>query len=102
MSDNTPSLSITFDGSVAEVVETLRSAREAKAAATKEEKEARGILMALLHNAGAQQGLTASGQGVKISTQERTSISRDKLEAIYPEVYDKVVETKEVEVLGLI
>lgn len=93
---------MTLTEDLAHYVKVLREARELKAAAAKEEKEAREILLAALNTSQATTALVASGGGVTIRTQERTTVDRSKLEALYPEVYAEVLKTSTVTVLNLV
>ena len=80
----------------------LADARAAKKAATDRETAARTVLVEALHEQAASVGMTASGGGVKIQIQSRKSVNAKKLEALYPEVYAEVTDTKDIEVLKLI
>lgn len=86
----------------ATLVEELKDARAAKSAAEKREKEARDRILAILEAQGVSQAMTASGAGVTIQIQHRTSVSGKKLEALYPDIYAQVTSTSAVTVLKTI
>jgi inorganic pyrophosphatase/exopolyphosphatase len=83
-----------------ELVTRLLVARDEKRRAEQEEKEVRDELLATLKERQASRGLTAAGiSAVEIQTQHRRTVSRPKLEALYPEVFKDVVEEKVVEIV---
>lgn len=93
---------IQLDDDMTDAVEELIEARSTAKAAKVREKEARTKLLEVLHAKQASQGLTASGQGVKLSVQYRAGVDPKKLEALYPEVFEAVRTETSVEVLSTI
>jgi len=91
-----------LDDEMAEFVAELEDARAAKKKAEEREKAARDVLLQALHEAQANQGLTASGRGVAVQVQVRTGVNRKQLEAMYPEVFEACRTETEVEVLKLV
>lgn len=74
----------------------LAMLRNAKREIEAEEKEARDELLAAMTSVGATVGLDDDGnQILTITPQLRRTVNRAKLEAMYPEVFETVVEDKE-------
>jgi hypothetical protein len=83
-----------------DLVFDLREAREARHDAEFRERTARESILTLLN--GESRGLTASGDvAVTVVTYQRTNVNSKKLQALYPDVYDDVIDETTVQRLDL-
>jgi hypothetical protein len=86
-----------------ELVAAARRLAELRAAAAqieREEKQIRGLIMEVLGE--DDRGITSSGAPVvHVQIQNRRGVNRDKLEAMYPEIFVEVVEETVVRVLKI-
>ena len=82
---------VTLTPELAEMVEDLSDVREQMKSLRGTEKELRDTLLTTLEDAQATHGMTASGvQVVSLRTATRTAVDRNKLEALYPEIFEEV------------
>lgn len=80
-----------------ELVARLLVTRRAKKDIEAEEKELRDMILQVMEENEVTTGLTASGNvAVELVSQVRRTVNRAKLEAVYPEVFESVVEEKPV------
>ena len=78
----------------------LQELRTAAAQIEREERQVRGLIMEALGD--DVEGITASGaRVVHVQIQNRRGVNRDKLEAMYPDVFAEVVEETAVRVLKI-
>lgn len=78
----------------------LKGLREDKAMLEKEMDRLRDVILQSLGDDTV--GLTASGsKAVHIQVQNRRTINRDKLNALYPEVFEDVAEDNEVRIVKI-
>ena len=89
-----------FEGRELELVEELAEVRDVMKGLKTQESGLRTQILDLL--SGAERGLTASGSQIaSVQVQHRRSVNAAKLEALFPEVYEQVVEEKTVTVLKI-
>lgn len=82
------------------LVKELDELRHQAKALDKRADEIRGALLEVLDAEGAQRGLTAAGiPAVVLGEQSRRQVNPRRLEALYPDVFVDVVETKIVRTL---
>ena len=87
---------------VVEAVARLKELRAAAAQIEREEKQARALIMAAIEDDEDLRGLTASGSPVvHVQVQYRRGVNKEKLEALFPTVWEQVVEETEVHVLRI-
>jgi len=87
---------------VVEAVARLKELRAAAAQIEREEKQARALIMAAIEDDEDLRGLTASGApAVHVVEQHRRGVNRDKLEAMFPTVFEQVMEETTVRVLKI-
>jgi hypothetical protein len=91
---------VVLSDSIIDSARELRRIRDQLGKLKRSETQLRDSIMSALD--GAPRGLTASGMPVAhVETQHRRGVSRDKLEAMYPEVFEAVMEETEVKVLKI-
>jgi hypothetical protein len=80
----------------------LKELRAEVAALEREEKQIRHLIMVEIEEDEDQRGLTASGAPVvHIQEQHRRGVNREKLEAMFPTIFEQVMEETVVRVLKI-
>lgn len=80
----------------------LRDKRAAIASLQKDVDELRQELLAALEDASTEHAITASGAAAfHVQLQLRRKVNADKLEALYPDVYEAVFEESSSQVLKI-
>lgn len=80
----------------------LKELRAEAAAIEREERQVRSLIMEAIEEDEDHVGLTGSGAPVvHLQIQHRRGVNRDRLEAMFPTVFEQVVEETEVRVLKI-
>lgn len=87
---------------VVAAAERLKELRAEVASLEREEKQIRAVIMEAIEEDEDHVGLTGSGApAVHIQIQHRRGVNRDRLEAMFPTVFEQVMEETEVRVLKI-
>lgn len=86
-----------------DIIESVRRLQEIRAERARLEREGDQLRDLILNVLGEDdKGLTASGApAVHVQVQNRRGVNRDRLEAMWPEIFEQVVEETEVRVLKI-